>query len=164
LKHSELRLGAFFSHAFHLGVSVAELLDGDFGGRIQTAVKDALHAAMREGKIHRQMEFYASPHRPIVVRDRSSVSSAGLKKAEHLPTAEIEAAIRLLVKEYMGATRDELPTAILRVIGFKSTSVGLRAVVENAIDRLVMLGRVSENRGILTTAKPATNGEGLRQG
>lgn len=134
------------------------------GGRIQSAVKDALQAATREGKILRQMEFCVSPNKPVVVRDRSSVGSAGLKKVEHLPPGEIEEAVVLLVKEYMGATREELPPAILRVMGFKSTSVGLRAAVEAAIDRLVASGRVSESRGILGVPKKASKEEGPRRG
>jgi very-short-patch-repair endonuclease len=126
------------------------------GGRIQSAVKDALHAATREGRILRHQQFYRYPNRPVVPRDRSSVSSAGLKKAEHLPPMEVEEAVLFLVKEYMGATREELPQAILRIFGFKSTSVGLRTVVESAIDRLLSHGRLSENSGILGIPKLAS--------
>jgi hypothetical protein len=56
----------------------------------------------------------------------------------------------------MGATREELPQAILRIFGFKSTSVGLRTVVESAIDRLLSHGRLSENSGILGIPKLAS--------
>ena len=119
------------------------------GTRIQTAVRYGLNAAVRHGKIHHQKGFYVHPGKVVQVRDRSSVTSNSLKKPENLPPAEVEEAVLLTVREYLGATRSELPQSVLRIMGFRSTSNGLRSVVENAIDRLVRAQRLTEQAGIL---------------
>src|SRR5690606_22345149 len=79
------------------------------GNRIQTAVRYGLNAAVRHGKIHHQKGFYVHPGKVVQVRDRSSVTSNSPKKPESLPPAEVEEAVLLTVREYLGATRSELP-------------------------------------------------------
>jgi hypothetical protein len=119
------------------------------GNRIQTAVRVGLATAVREKTIVETGGFYSFPGKAIRVRDRSSVTSNTLKKPEYLPPEEVEAAIVLAVREYMGATRSELPQSVLRILGFKSTSNGLRTVIDRAIDRLLRSQRLAEQGGML---------------
>lgn len=122
---------------------------GRAGSRIQTAVRRGLDASAHRGEILERNGFYHYPGKAIQIRDRSSVKSNPLKKPEYLPPEEIEEAVLLVVREYKGATRSELPQSVLRILGFKSTSNGLRAVVDSATDRLLQRDCLSEHAGML---------------
>src|SRR3546814_17194339 len=62
------------------------------GSRIRGHVDRALGVAVRKGLIEGG-PFYVWPSKPLVVRDRSGVTSPTLRKPEMLPTAEIRPAV-----------------------------------------------------------------------
>ena len=66
-----------------------------------------------------------------------------------LPPAEIRAAILVLIDAHHGATADEIPIAVARMLGFKTTSGSLRAVIEAQISRLLRLDTIQESDGML---------------
>ena len=80
----------------------------------------------------------------IPVRDRSGVSSSGLRKPESLPPQEIKKAILILVEENYGVSRDELPVEVARLFGFKATSAQLREVVEQQIQVMLSSGGLQD--------------------
>ncbi|MFM1767572.1 MAG: hypothetical protein RJA22_101 [Verrucomicrobiota bacterium] len=128
---------------------------GRAGSRVQDAVAAAIQSLRRDGRCQQAEGFLHVPGEPVVVRRRDDVSSPGLRKPELLPPAEIAAAILALIDAHHGATTEELPTAVARVFGFKSTSPLLRAAVEDATATLRAGGVLSESGGMLKRSTPA---------
>ena len=112
------------------------------GARLKTAVADALRVAAGRGDVFEADGFYTIPDRSIIVRDRSQVS-AGLKKPELLPPAELDLAILTVVTENFGATRGDLIVAVARRLGFAATGTTLRARLSERIDHLLARGRLN---------------------
>lgn len=125
------------------------------GGRIRNAVSRALSAAAKNGRIEGG-PFYAVPGKKIVVRHRSEVASASLRKPDMLPPAEIGQAILDIVKANYGASRSDLILAVSRGFGFASTSAQLRAVIEAEIDRSLQSNTIEDRGGLLSLPKRTT--------
>lgn len=123
------------------------------GGRIQAKVKAGLVHAVRCGIIVQEGEFYLKSEVDVRVRDRSDVSSSGLRKPEYLPPHEIRKAILVLVETNFGASREQLPSEVARLLGFKSTSAQLREIIELQIQELLRGGKLQETGNHLTKIK-----------
>jgi very-short-patch-repair endonuclease len=123
---------------------------GRAGSRIQAKVKAGLSQAVRRGMIACEGEFYLEQGADVHVRDRSTASSAGLKKPEHLPPQEIRKAILALIEANFGASYSQLPTEVARLLGFKATSAQLREVIEPQIQELLNNGKLQETGNQLT--------------
>lgn len=121
---------------------------GRAGTRIRDAVLRAIGLAQRQGAIAGD-GFRDIPGRPLRLRDRSAVASAGLRKPDMLPPDEIAAAMLATIERNFGAGREELVTATARLFGYAATSAPLRAVLEAQIDRLAADGRVRDEAGRL---------------
>src|SRR3546814_10542337 len=81
------------------------------GSRIRGHVDRALGVAVRKGLIEGG-PFYVWPSKPLVVRDRSGVTSPTLRKPEMLPTAEIRQAVLEIITANYGAGRHDLVLAV----------------------------------------------------
>jgi very-short-patch-repair endonuclease len=110
------------------------------GNRIRDAVLAGLRAAQRAGDVEAAGPFWSKPGQVIQARDRSAVLSTTLRKPEHLPPREVEAALLDLLDANFGAGRDELISATARLFGFAATSVQLRSVIEAGLQSLVTEG------------------------
>lgn len=121
------------------------------GGRIRTAVLNGLAFAAHQGRVQGDI-FYAAPGKALVVRDRSQVQSATLRKPEMLPPAEIDQAALAIVKANFGASRPELVQALAREFGFQATSAQLREVLSQQIDKLIQSGGLSLQGEVLVVA------------
>ncbi len=124
------------------------------GGRIQIALEGAIRFAITQGKIDGDA-FLDIPNRKPTPRDRSSVQSAGLRRAEMLPPTEVREAIVAVVGASLGGTRDEIIQAVSRGFGFKSTSSQLRDTIDAQITASIFNGRLieaSEPPNLLTKA------------
>jgi very-short-patch-repair endonuclease/DNA polymerase III delta prime subunit len=113
------------------------------GARIAEAVANALSAGARAGAIVADGGFY----RPIEqkqtpIRNREEVESAGLKKPEMLPSAEIDAAIKALIAGHVGVSEDECLVAVARMLGFKTTTPALKETIYRCLEKLVAAGSV----------------------
>ena len=98
--------------------------------------------------------FLSLPGQDAVVRDRSFVASATLRKPEMLPPAEVRAAVLSVVRRNLGATRDEIVVAVARALGFKSTSAQLRDIITGQVDGLPASGDLVAKGGVLVQPKP----------
>lgn len=125
------------------------------GSRLQEAVTRALETLLAHEVCVRADGFLHLRGAPVVVRNREDVTSPGLRKPEMLPPMEIEAAVLALVDAHHGATAEELPAAVARVFGFKTTSPPLRSAIEAATARLQGSGVLTESAGMLKRATPA---------
>lgn len=121
------------------------------GNRVQTAIRSAIEMAVNQRRLSEDGEFYSVPSQIVLVRDRSSVESSGLKKPELLPPAEVRAAILKVIEDSMGATRSEVAVQVGRLFGLKNTAK-LRGIVDEQLARLEDAEAVVEKAGYLQLA------------
>jgi very-short-patch-repair endonuclease len=119
------------------------------GTRIQDAVARAVRSLLITKRCVREDSCLAVPGAPVRVRNRAAAQSAGLRKPELLPGVEIRAAIIALLNLHHGATKAEIPAEVARQFGFKSTGATLRSIFDYQIKRMIKLGLVDENDGML---------------
>ncbi|RWR04138.1 DUF3320 domain-containing protein [Paenirhodobacter populi] len=125
------------------------------GQRIRDAISAALSISVRKGAVIcsdnavHKYGFVTIPSRAPKFRDRSQVSSSGLRKPEYLPLDEIAVGAIALVEKNFGATVDQLVTEIARCLGFKATSDVLRGRIVGGIEVAQRDGRLMEHGGLL---------------
>jgi len=119
------------------------------GSRIRAHVGGAIDVAVNGGHIYRSGEFLTWPGVETRLRDRSGVTSAGLRRIEMIPPTEIDEGLVSVIESSFGATVDEAVNAIARGFGFKSTSSQLREVIISRIELLKAEGRLLERDGML---------------
>lgn len=121
------------------------------GSRIEDAVAQSIDIAVKMKLVVRSGEFLSVPDKQFLPRDRSNVVATALRKAEMLPPAEIELAVRQLIQRSLGATRDQVIQAVSRGFGIRSTSSQIRGVIEQIIDLMMARRQLKEIAGLLTT-------------
>lgn len=125
---------------------------GRAGSRIRSAVEKAASIATQRGLIQ-GAPFFTLPGQAVVVRDRSEVGSTSLRKPEALPPVEIEKAVLEIVEANYGAGHSDLIQSVSRAFGFAATSAQLRAIISQAIDRLVNSGALVNKEDILVLSR-----------
>ncbi len=119
------------------------------GARVQDAVARGVRALLVARRCVREDDCLDLPDRPVRVRSRDGVRSANLRKPDFLPPSEIRAAILAIAAAVHGVNRAELPTAVARVLGFKTTPASLRVLVERQCSRLETDGLLTGQNGFL---------------
>jgi very-short-patch-repair endonuclease len=122
---------------------------GRAGSRIQEAVAKAVRRLVTSRRCCRDRGFLSIEGELIAVRNRENVRSPSLRKPEMLPPAEIQAAILALLTAHHGATREEIPTAVARIFGFRATSSALRETILGQLTALRKSGAVELHNGLL---------------
>ena len=124
------------------------------GRRLTEAVGRGLAHAVRARRIIRDGRFYALPGAPPMIRDRSAVRAASLRRPEMLPPAEIQAAVLEVARAHYGAAPGEIATRVGRLLGIATTSAPLRALIEAETLRLLASGRLDRQGPSLVPAQP----------
>ncbi|CAM5389829.1 hypothetical protein FALB51S_02015 [Frigidibacter albus] len=119
------------------------------GARIRDAIALATDVAVRKGTIIQEGEFITVGGRKPELRDRSGVSSAGLRKPEAIPLDEVAMGAMVLAAENFGATADQLVTEIARGLGFRATSDVLKRRILEGIGLAREAGGLAEINGLL---------------
>jgi hypothetical protein len=119
------------------------------GSRIQQSVRSALALGVSQARFERVQEsFYQKPGTKPKAR-------AGSRKPESIANSELDAAVLEAVTSNLGATREQIPLHAARLLGFKSTSSQLRAILEARVDALRQGGQLIERSGLLITSSPS---------
>jgi very-short-patch-repair endonuclease len=120
------------------------------GNRITGAVDRALSRLTRTAACARDGSFYCSADLArIVVRDRSQVQSATLRRPDYLPPSEIREAILDVVGQNPGVPTASVIQCAARLFGFKSTSRGLADAIGRQLERLTQARSVVVREGRL---------------
>lgn len=99
------------------------------GNRIQDAVARALRSRQSGPLIHKAGFWMTQGQiEETRVRDRSNAPQA-LKKPDMLPPIEIQAAIRLAIRQNGALSDAELAVVVARLFGFQRTSVELQFAI-----------------------------------
>lgn len=117
------------------------------GSRIQDLVAKGIRSLLVGKRCIREDDCLAVPDAPIRIRNREKATSPGLRKPELLPPAEVRAAILALLEAAHGVRPPELPTALARLLGFKTTTATLRELVQRQLRKLEQTGQVREVNG-----------------
>lgn len=120
------------------------------GGRIDSHVERAIQAAEMQGLVVRNGDFVSLANQVPVLRDRSAVTSVGLRRVEYLPPSEMDSGILQLVLQNFGATEEEVIQALARQLGYRSTSAQLKDAIAKRIDALKTSGGLKLEDHILT--------------
>jgi len=119
------------------------------GARIQEHVSKAIRAARISKSLAREGKFLSIAGKPVKLRDRGRVISKSLRWPGMLPPGEIRAGVTDIVRENFGARQDEIVNAVLRRLGYAASSVNLREVVENVVDKMVASGSLAQHGELL---------------
>jgi very-short-patch-repair endonuclease len=122
------------------------------GTRIQSAIERAIDVSVRMQRVVKQGDFLSLPDQEVKVRDRSATRSPTLRRAEMLPPAELQVAAVRVVRENLGATRDQVVQAVSRALGIKSTSAQVKAAILDAVEAEVRDGRLAAQHDLLVIA------------
>jgi very-short-patch-repair endonuclease len=121
---------------------------GRAGSRIQDAVARAIRYLVRTNSCISEAKCLTIPGCEIRVRNRAIGVSLTTKKPEHLPPSEIQAAIQAVLAANHGAKRDQIATAVARIMGFHATSSQLKAIIESQFTKLLRTGKIEELNGM----------------
>lgn len=124
------------------------------GARIELAVKNAANIACKKGAIAFDGDFLIHNGAEIQLRNRNSVSSTGLRKPEMIHPREIAAGITEVVSNNLGATEDEVVTAVSRMLGFRATGSALKQTIIDVINLCCDEGKLQVNDSLLVIPGP----------
>lgn len=121
------------------------------GNRILAAVTESIRrsqkrdpkAVLVEGDFCRYVDV------PIIVRNRSKVSSVNLKKPQMIAPVEIEQGVLDAITEYAGVSIDDAVLYISRKLGFQKASAQLRDRIIQAVDDLLAEQKIKNSDGRL---------------
>jgi very-short-patch-repair endonuclease len=119
------------------------------GNRIQDAVASGIRSLLVSRRCTREDGCLQIPDKDISIRNRSNVSSNSLRKPEMIPPQEIRAAILKLIDAYHGSTRQEIPLAVARLFGFKTTSSQLKDVIDSQVAKMLKKEMIVSDEGML---------------
>jgi len=122
------------------------------GSRIKAQIGNAIDITVNRGHVYRSGGFLHWPGAEVRLRDRSAVTSPGLRRIEMIPPMEIDEGLVEVLETGFGATEDEAVNAIARGLGFKSTSSQLRELILSRIATQKGEGRLVELDRMLTMA------------
>jgi hypothetical protein len=127
------------------------------GGRIQSSVERAISQSVQTHRLKIENQFLSVPGASVRVRDRSGVTSAGLRRPDMLPPQEVKEGVLHVVRRNLGGGQDEIAQTVAHLLGFKATSAQLREVVYSAISGLVQ-EEILVRRGELLALKDIESG------
>jgi very-short-patch-repair endonuclease len=122
------------------------------GTRIQESVLRGVRFLVEANRCLLEDHCAYLPEQTGRVRNRENAPASGVRKPDLLPPVEVRAAIVALIESAHGAGRRELPTAVARLLGFKTTTSQFRSLVERQIQVLEEAGQIAESKGLLQRA------------
>ncbi|MGA1235726.1 MAG: DUF3320 domain-containing protein [Limisphaerales bacterium] len=143
----------------HTEIVVARVRDlwgaGRAGSRIQDAVQQAIRSVVASRECLLEEGCLLLEGALLLVRSRENVTLRALAKPEFIPPQEIRAAIMQLVKEHHGASPEEIPLAVSRMLGIQRTSPQMRNVLEQQLARLIESRDLVHESGMLRLPQDA---------
>jgi very-short-patch-repair endonuclease len=133
---------------------VAEMFQARVSPRSREAFDRALGRAIEFGLISRKEEFLWSPDKhELKIRHRGE--PCPVTKPEWIPPEELEAAVRLAIRQQYGLKSEAAVDCAARLLGFPRTGPKLKAAFEQAMNRLGERGEVELDASGYITLKEA---------
>jgi hypothetical protein len=124
------------------------------GSVVEQIVSAQIREAIRVGRIVRQGDFLC-PTDNAPVRPRRPVNGTALRRIEHVPPQELEAAAIIVTSLAGGVGREELIPEVGRVLGYLRTGAHVEKAARSAVSRLVKRGVLVERAGFLVLSESA---------
>jgi hypothetical protein len=109
------------------------------GNRIREAIERGVQIAVRRQAVARDGDFLRVPNAPVVVRRRNGDPPA---RVELISDAELEEAVRRVLRTEFATPREELIDAAARRVGIQATSSTVASRLASVIDAAVQRGRL----------------------
>ena len=122
---------------------------GRAGTRIQDAVAKGIRSLLVTKRCVREDGFLMVPNAQVPVRNREAVTSGTLRKPDMLPPIELRSAILAIIDAGHGAMMQEIAPAVARMLGFRTTGVQLRSVIDAQRSKLIRKGEIEDVNGML---------------
>lgn len=113
------------------------------GKRVRTVIDGIIDRAIASGAIQQDRGFLQLE--PATGIRRRDANDCPVTRAEHIPPAEYELAVRVALREAMGIAPDHLAGAVRDLFGFKRTGKRLQEEIDAAVQRLKARGEVVED-------------------
>ena len=134
----------------HIDVLCTRLREHSGIGRVGHRIRAYLEQAVQVAGAQRDGEFLLSKGAVIsAIRQASSYQS---RPAEHVHVSEMEFAVRNIVNDARGATKEEVVEGVSRAFGWNRTSTAIAAIITKTIDRLIALGDLKETSAGISIA------------
>lgn len=115
------------------------------GTRLRDAVSAGMEIAIRKGEVERRGPFLWRPGgESPVPRNRADQPPEG-RKIEKIAPEEIEAAVLRVVEAASSIDAEEAVVEAARLFGFARTSQSMREVIDEAVERLVASGTLTQS-------------------
>lgn len=86
------------------------------------------------------------------MRDRSEIQASS-KRFEYIAPEEFAVAIEHVIKLSYGMKREDIPPVVSKILGFQRTTDEMRSTIENVIDNLLRVGRLTAQNEHLQIAE-----------
>jgi very-short-patch-repair endonuclease len=122
-------------HREELMRAAAEMYQGRISTRLREKFERAIDQAIESGSVStRELFLWPPDARQIAVRHRGG--PCPVTKAELIPPEEIEAAVRLVLRQQFGLKSEAAVESTARLMGYARTGAKLKTAIEGAIERL----------------------------
>lgn len=123
-------------HIKHLGIRLLSAVGATrSGARISRAILQATAMAEQNGWVKLEGEFLISPNKAITARSRQDLP-ANERKFDFIFDGEIGKAALDTVEETYSIAKEELVKSVAEVLGFSSTSKGMKLRIESVLAEL----------------------------
>jgi hypothetical protein len=120
------------------------------GSRINQRFEEAFRSGSRQKWFHYKQPFlYANSECLARIRDRSNLPAA-LKNIEHVPPAEIAAAVIEVVAGAFTIQRAEAVSSSLALLGFQRATKKAYGQVDVVVEQLIAGGQLNESGAVLS--------------
>ncbi len=119
------------------------------GSRAREACQAAITSLIEQDKVRLQEGFLSLEQTELRLRDRTQVSSTGLRKPQFLPPQEIEHGILVLTELNHGLRPEEVAKVVSRALGFRALSAQLKGLIDACLERLLASDQLTSTDGIL---------------
>ncbi|MDJ1493671.1 DUF3320 domain-containing protein [Cytophagaceae bacterium DM2B3-1] len=120
--------------------------------RFRNHMTEGLTVLTQSGKAMRDGDFISLPgqEQTFKVRKRSENEPSGTRKPQYISFAEIDLALKLIVKEAYQISSEEAAKQVSRAFGFKSLSSEFKNIIDKRINALLINADLVEIDGKLT--------------
>lgn len=115
------------------------------GPAIARAIDAAIDECLESKAIEQDLDqFLSIAGTEIPIRSRRDVKSETLRKPELIPPTEIRAAIRKLAADHVGISRDQLASAIAKLLGLKLVTPKCRSSIDDQLTKMIEQQEIKE--------------------
>ncbi|CAM3084284.1 DUF3320 domain-containing protein [Vibrio rarus] len=139
-------------HTKHLAIRLLSAIGATrSGARINRAIASAIAQLQLQGKVSVDGDFVIYPKTETTVRNRKSLPS-NERKFDFVSDTEIAMAARETVRDTFSIAQDELVKCVTEILGFSSTSQGMKRRVEAVLNQQQEAGKLNLQGDTYTVA------------